>query len=772
MSTQIQVLKGKNSGVSEPPINYELTFKPYIRFLQNKRERVHDIRNDIYDYIIKSFESNPKLLQPIADVEDLKAFEDQILLIKMSMLPIAGNSEDYLFGMASIYPFNIFYYTKSFQKILFDNQAHAKGDEEDELKMIYQLILDKCYNIGLDSKTFIVKSWYDEDCGQVKYYKVKYNSNFIDITHTSKLPELKGELVDFRNIGKADIKKLKEILPLKNFKFSGFIILNLEEDTIDESISTIKNAVLNLHTQSEQETFNEIESGFKTLLGTVDLRVGIMPLLKVNDEIILNERTFTHNILISKLDDCDCYHISYRDIAKRFSQNPKPLLVADVNDDEIADRPYLQVLKEEGIGSYLIIPIMDKKKLLGVLEIGAKKHGFLNYNSLSKIGQALPIMADLLYFLKSEFDEKIENFIKDKFTSLQPAVQWKFNEIAWQYLKTEQVKNKPLPNIIFEDVYPLYGAIDIRNSSVERVKATQADLINHLKETQHLLEELSAKIDLPILERLQYKCVKLQSLTHDAITSEAELKINDFLYHDVYTFFDYLKKIGLDDERIAAFKANEQQSTGKFHENRRAYEESLTAINSALNTYLEGEKDKLQSIYPHYFEKYRTDGVEYSIYIGQSIAPQNPFDLIYLKNLQLWQITSMVELARLTKKLKPNLAMDLQTTQLILAQSAPISISFRRDERQFDVEGSYNIRYEIIKKRIDKVKLMDSDERLTQPDKIAIVYTNQKEADDYLQYIDFAVEKGLLLPDVEQLELEELQGVSGLKAIRVTVNYN
>jgi hypothetical protein len=44
----------------------------------------------------------------------------------------------------------------------------------------------------------------------------------------------------------------------------------------------------------------------------------------------------------------------------------------------------------------------------------------------------------------------------------------------------------------------------------------------------------------------------------------------------------------------------------------------------------------------------------------------------------------------------------LQTTQLILIHSQPISISFRKDERKFDVEGSYNIRYEVIKKRLIK----------------------------------------------------------------------
>ena len=131
---------------------------------------------------------------------------------------------------------------------------------------------------------------------------------------------------------------------------------------------------------------------------------------------------------------------------------------------------------------------------------------------------------------------------------------------------------------------------------------------------------------------------------------------------------------------------------------------------------------------------------------------------------------SMAEIARLTHELIPSLPVPLQTTQLLLIHSQPISISFGKDERRFDVEGSYNIRYEIMKKRLDKVRIKDTRERLTQPGKIALVYSNSKEAQEYQEYIQFLQSKKTLTPITEMLELEELQGVSGLKAIRVEIN--
>ena len=86
--------------------------------------------------------------------------------------------------------------------------------------------------------------------------------------------------------------------------------------------------------------------------------------------------------------------------------------------------------------------------------------------------------------------------------------------------------------------------------------------------------------------------------------------------------------------------------------------------------------------------------------------------------------------------------MPLETTNLILVQHAPLSIRFRFDEKRFDVDGAYNIRYEIMKKRIDKAVLRGTTERLTQPGKIAIVYSQGSEAAEYRDYIDYLQKLG------------------------------
>jgi hypothetical protein len=167
-----------------------------------------------------------------------------------------------------------------------------------------------------------------------------------------------------------------------------------------------------------------------------------------------------------------------------------------------------------------------------------------------------------------------------------------------------------------------------------------------------------------------------------------------------------------------------------------------------------------------------TDGIEFNIYIGQSIAPAMKFDEIYVRNLKMWQLELLAKAGRLTHRLEQHLPLLLQTTQLILVHSVPISISFRNKERKFDVDGAYNTRYEVIKKRIDKVNIKGTDQRLTQPGKIAIVYSQAKDANDYKEFIQFLQNQKLAKDGLEDLELEELQGVSGLKALRVDINFD
>jgi hypothetical protein len=254
------------------------------------------------------------------------------------------------------------------------------------------------------------------------------------------------------------------------------------------------------------------------------------------------------------------------------------------------------------------------------------------------------------------------------------------------------------------------------------------------------------------------------------LLAEDEMLVSEYLEHEIRSFFKHFSK-GRPELELAAkdYLRSVDLVKGHLFRNRRNFDESMAIVNTMISRYLDDENARQQKFFPHYFDKFKTDGIEYNIYIGESIARGRPFDFIYLRNLRLWQLSAMAEITRAAASLLPGLSVPLQTTQLILAHSMPITITFRKDEKKFDVEGGANIRYELIKKRIDKVRVRVSGDRLTQPGTIAIVYTQAKEAHEYEEYIHILQRKNLLHDKPEFLELEDVQGISGLKAIRVFV---
>ena len=127
-------------------------------------------------------------------------------------------------------------------------------------------------------------------------------------------------------------------------------------------------------------------------------------------------------------------------------------------------------------------------------------------------------------------------------------------------------------------------------------------------------------------------------------------------------------------------------------------------------------------------------------------------------------------MAREAGFIKPDLKVPLDVAHLILYNKTPLSIRFRYDEKRFDVDGAYDVRHEIIKSRLDKAMVKNQNERLTQPDRIAIVFERTGERSEIVKHIEFLQAKKHLLKDMELLDLEDLPGVRGLKALRVGIN--
>ena len=112
---------------------------------------------------------------------------------------------------------------------------------------------------------------------------------------------------------------------------------------------------------------------------------------------------------------------------------------------------------------------------------------------------------------------------------------------------------------------------------------------------------------------------------------------------------------------------------------------------------------------------------------------------------------------------------SIEIAPLIFAYGNTITLKFRPDEKRLDVEGTYNIRYEILKKRLDKAVIEGTQDRLTQPDHLAIVFGGDQDKATYLRHLRYLADKGYIAPGWEHLKLDPMQGATGLDAIRARI---
>jgi hypothetical protein len=317
----------------------------------------------------------------------------------------------------------------------------------------------------------------------------------------------------------------------------------------------------------------------------------------------------------------------------------------------------------------------------------------------------------------------------------------------------------------------LYALADIRGSSTQRALAIQADLLAQLRLAKGVIQTAYRARPVPALDELAYRIDRHTAQIERNLNSGDEVGIIAFLRSDVESLFDHLSEWSRDVRaQTEAYRAALDPRLGALYSRRRLFEDSVTHIAETISSYLDLEEQAAQQMFPHYFEKQKTDGVDYQIYVGPGLLEDGRYDSLCLKSLRIWQLMVSCGIALRSHQVRDQLPVPLETTHLILVQHAPLSIRFRFDEKRFDVDGAYDIRYEIMKKRIDKALAKGTSERVTQPGRIAIVYSQPAEALEYRGYIEYLQSLGYLTGRVEDLDLEELQGVQGLRALRVTVD--
>ncbi len=781
MKVEIQEVSGFHSlGVE---IDVAISFMPFIRFVRSRAAEETTPKAIFYEKILEYF-SQQQIPETDIPLDDVYRYEGFFEHVYSCLSPVLSREKDLAWGLS--FPLNprIFFGTDRLfellgQKPLDEENYIIKKTRDDfvreRLNMIYSLILRRLYNFQVPVKIQQYLAWKDLDTGLLSYYEAVVNTDFVEIIPKGELPVIDFVELYARFSEENGHLLLEKVLPLDLFRFRGFAVLNISDITAKMAIENIRKVRLNRIPGDGEVRYREIIQSLKTLVQNNKIEFDLFPFVRVNNKAVFGYEMGGTGIMFKVWGADRLTAEAFTRQAESYFAKPISFFSPDIAGEKEMQIAFLEPFRKLGVRSLALLPVFFDNRAVGVLGMHTWQDVVFDEKTLAMLEPAFEPIAQLLQIYIDEFNLELDSTIKEKFTSVQPSVQWKFNETAWHFLYKKK-KNIPgeVEPISFREVYPLYGAIDIRNSTIERNRAIRTDLNYHLQLLEKTLAALASVDNSSLMQELRYNCGKwIRAFGGEGWGSNDENNLSSFLEQETK---DYLTHLVENQPDVVAFLAEYMDAirpeAGKVFSNRRAFEQSMQMINDAVNNYFETEKEKLQQPYPCYFEKFRTDGVEYDIYIGQSISPEKPFNHFHLKNLRLWQLSSMIAIAKITQALLPQMPKALCTTQLIFIHNHMIDISFRADERKFDVEGAYNIRYQMIKKRIDKVHIRNTGERLTQPDTIALIYFQKRDIEDYLPFIRYLQETKALAPEIEELELEDLQGLSGLQAWRLRLIYD
>ncbi|GAA4271423.1 GAF domain-containing protein [Aquimarina gracilis] len=755
-------------------ISFSKFFEQYRSFLKSDNELLKDRATRV----LKILEEYPELEEGIKTEERVQELLPQIhLVLEDSFAQILQSNE---IKIATI-PFNntVLQSSLRYKNIVKDAGENFEPqiknlDEDHYFIMGCSIILNNYYGYNID---FRRPFFYDipDANGIMRHYRIMYNADFIEIIKTEKARDITkedvAELLD--NFDNVDI--WKEKFTPNSWVFKGIVLANMFDVTTDVSLSDFKTSLIR-YDKTQGDFVGSFQEIFRAIFNLREIKVGFS---NYNPEEEVIERVPLKNIdsyiLYNKFSDkCDkalcggTFHYLF--------EESKYFAISDVKkyQKSTPDELMYKNLVAQGINSAILAPIKSEGKMLGILEIVSPNIHELNSINANKLQDVMPYLVDSVLRSKAKAENELELIIQQECTSIHPSVHWKFRQEAKQFIRA-MVEEAPVSfkEVVFDNVYPLYGQIDIKGSSEARNQAIQKDLVLQLNGISRVINKVLEADTLPIYEQLKYRTTRyIESIT-EQLQVDSEQKIINFIKKDITPLFKHLRRKNKDLE-VAVEKYNTllDNNLKTVYKHRKAYDDSVMIINKKLAALLDQKQDEAQGMYPHYFERFKSDGVEHNMYIGESITKHNTFNKVYLYNLRLWQLQIMCEMENAYYQMKKDLPVALDVASMVLVFNTSLSVRFRMDEKRFDVDGTYNARYEVVKKRVDKSKIKGTDQRITEKGKLVIVYSQSSDEREYIKYINFLQSKNYLEEEIEIVEVEDLQGVTGLKALRVNILYH
>ncbi|WP_252811781.1 GAF domain-containing protein [Flavobacterium sp. NRK1] len=763
------------------PLIARISFHKVLEKLEEIAESDVDYRSEYAKALLKHTEPYPELRDGITDLSLLEKHGALIKNLLADLFPTALQKNEIKAAAIPFFNFT-FNRTERFDAIL-ENAGEDFGmairnfEEHEFYVFCCCLILNAYYGQHFDFSRPLFYDIPDKD-GVMKHYRILYNADFLEILPTDKAVKITSEDITLLMNNFDDLELWREKFPPNSWEVKGFGIISLFDATSEIAISNLKSNLLliNKKEPKKENIKHQFEDVFRSIYHIPDIQIGYTEINTEDNRFKIAPFKAIKSHILVNCDEKICDDVFCHETLEKMLREKKNFIISDVEaylaNNELDDA-FAKHLLNQNIKSCILAPIIKNDRLLGFFEVVSSRPRVLNSINALKLDYILPFLTDTIDRNYSELQNEVDAIIQNEYTAIHHSVYWKFREEALKHISAPDNEELAYKEIVFKEVYPLYGQIDIKGSSTARNESIEKDLMRQIEKLLSVFRFIYKKEKLPLIQQHIYELENMEGELKNALKADTESIVQSYIsneIHPVLQHFDFAN----DEihEKITAYFETLDSKVKMVYESRKDFDETLSMINKQMAAVLDSKQTEAQAFFPHYYERFKTDGVEHNLYIGASISPKLSYSPLYLSNLRLWQMQAMCEMENEYYKIRPSLPYDLDVTSLILVFSSPISIRFRMDEKRFDVDGTYNARYEVVKKRIDKAFIKGTTQRITEKGKLTIVYSQRQEEAEYRRYIQYLQHNNMLDTVIENFDVEDLQGVTGLKALRVGILYN
>jgi len=499
----------------------------------------------LYDSAKKNMEDLKKIPKLRGTIEDFNLVRENRKLVNRMMGFVFNPFKDDIEISAACAPFypKPFYSTGLYDRLMRGDHNKLEMDKyinKDNilLGVIYQAYLIILMQFYSQEFNFDIPFQYrltNEKNNTVKYLKMLVDPSYTEVKVKGKLNKLSNEEIKELLNNASDLDFWNEKIPLHKFEFTGFLQFSYIDVTHESVISQLKSDLLDKHTIISQSGFTRIRQKIRSLMEIPDLEFGMAAF--GDFERTLDQNVIWRTIIPQSELACDeyngtLYETAYRQQKMVFTNDFKKLEKSKISS---------LFLKRE-IRNHVIIPLSLEDEIVGMMEFGAKNPDQINLVQVKRLNELFPMFSIALRRSKEELNDRIRAIIQEECTAIHPTVEWRFRQAASNMLVDDlKGDGKKMEQIIFSDIIPVYGATDIRNSSVERNQAIQSDLTEHLKLAKELLIKGMVNKDMPLLDHLIYKTDKQLVIVNSELKAGDEVSILEFLRKEIEPVFLQLK---------------------------------------------------------------------------------------------------------------------------------------------------------------------------------------------------------------------------------------